>query len=139
MTKTDIAKFLESTTWHLRRQRTEFDHACRALSQTEPKPDFHAWFDEKTMESLLALAERCTLNGAPIPMRLPCPGTVPDEHGRAKPCGELHIDVGEFATKPHHTHSCQACGMTWRPAVEHTVGVRFLPGFKNEEPTGETP
>lgn len=58
-----------------------------------------------------------------IPMRLPCPE-----------CGALHIDVGEFATKPHHTHACQNCGMAWRPAVVDTFGVRFLPGFKNEEP-----
>lgn len=60
----------------------------------------------------------------PIPLRLTCPE-----------CGELHIDEGEFATKPHHTHSCQKCGLTWRPAVVHTVGVRFLPGFKNEDKT----
>lgn len=70
-----------------------------------------------------------------IPMRLTCPS-----------CGELHIDKGEFATKEHHTHACQNCGMVWRPAVVPTVGVRFLPGFKNEhnhhrldggpEPTG---
>jgi hypothetical protein len=58
---------------------------------------------------------------APIPMRLPCPS-----------CGALHLDVGEFATKVHHTHSCQACGMTWRPAVVATVGVDFLPGFRND-------
>lgn len=57
----------------------------------------------------------------PVPIRLTCPE-----------CGELHIDEGEFATKPHHTHSCQRCGLTWRPAVVATVGVRFLPGFKNE-------
>lgn len=60
----------------------------------------------------------------PIPMRIPCPR-----------CSELHIDEGEFATKPHHTHACQHCGEVWRPAVVHTVGVRFLPGFKNEPPT----
>jgi len=59
-------------------------------------------------------------DAAPITMRIPCPA-----------CGELHIDEGEFATKPHHTHSCQHCGLTWRPAVVPTVGVRFLPGFKN--------
>ena len=47
-------------------------------------------------------------------------------------CGELHIDVGEFETKAHHTHACQHCGAVWRPAVVATVGVRFLPGFKNE-------
>lgn len=57
----------------------------------------------------------------PIPMRITCPD-----------CGELHIDEGEWATRIHHTHSCQACGLTWRPAVVPTVGVRFLPGFKNE-------
>ncbi len=57
----------------------------------------------------------------PIPMRLHCPE-----------CGELHIDKGDFATKVHHTHACQYCGGVWRPAVVPTVGVRFLPGFKNE-------
>lgn len=72
-----------------------------------------------------ALREINALNlrlSSPIPMRLTCPA-----------CGELHIDEGEFATKPHHTHSCQSCGMTWRPAVVATVGVRFLPGFRNSE------
>ena len=59
----------------------------------------------------------------PVPIRLECPT-----------CGELHIDEGEFATKPHHTHACQHCGAVWRPAVVATVGVRFLPGFKNEAP-----
>ena len=59
----------------------------------------------------------------PIAMRLICPE-----------CFELHIDVGLFETKPHHTHACQFCGMVWRPAIVPTVGVKFLPGFKNEEP-----
>ena len=48
-------------------------------------------------------------------------------------CGERHIDSGEFATKPHHTHACQTCGETWRPAKVPTVGVQFLPGFKDFE------
>jgi predicted RNA-binding Zn-ribbon protein involved in translation (DUF1610 family) len=56
----------------------------------------------------------------PVPMRLTCPE-----------CGELHVDEGEFATKPHHTHACQHCGAVWRPAIIETVGVRFLPGFKS--------
>lgn len=60
---------------------------------------------------------------AGIPMRLNCPS-----------CGKLHLDVGEFATKPHHTHACQECGLVWRPAMVATVGVRFLPGFLNEGP-----
>jgi rubredoxin len=62
---------------------------------------------------------------AAIPMLLWCPE-----------CGERHIDKGEFYTRLHHTHSCQHCGLTWRPAVVHTVGVQFLPGFKDEEGPG---
>lgn len=57
-----------------------------------------------------------------IPMRLTCPE-----------CGVLHVDEGEFETKPHHTHACQHCGNVWRPSVLCTVGVRFLPGFRDEE------
>ena len=76
---------------------------------------------------------------APIPMRLHCPGTFALGDGIHIVCGELHLDEGEFATKPHHTHSCQACGHTWRPAVVPTVGVRFLPGFRNEAPTEGDP
>jgi hypothetical protein len=56
-----------------------------------------------------------------IPMRLTCPA-----------CNTLHIDEGEFATKPHHTHACQECGNVWRPAIVATTGVMFLPGFKSE-------
>lgn len=61
-----------------------------------------------------------TLEEKPIPMLLTCPA-----------CGERHLDAGRFATHPHHTHACQACGMVWRPAKVATVGVRFLPGFKD--------
>ena len=59
---------------------------------------------------------------AAIPMLLWCPE-----------CGERHVDAGEFVTKPHHTHACQSCGHVWRPAIVPTVGVRFLPGFKDAE------
>lgn len=60
---------------------------------------------------------------APIAMYLTCPK-----------CNTRHIDRNEFATtKVHHTHSCQSCGLTWRPAVEKTVGVEFLPGFKDAD------
>lgn len=62
---------------------------------------------------------------AGIPMLLSCPT-----------CGARHIDRGEFATRLHHTHSCQSCGMCWRPCVLPTLGVQFLPGFK-DEPTNE--
>jgi len=58
----------------------------------------------------------------PIPMILTCPA-----------CRARHVDRGEFETKPHHTHACQDCGMVWRPAIYPTVGVQFLPGFKDPE------
>ena len=57
----------------------------------------------------------------PIPMILHCPE-----------CKGRHIDEGIFEHKEHHTHACQHCGFVWRPAVENTKGVQFLPGFKNE-------
>lgn len=65
-----------------------------------------------------------TLDDAPqpIPMLLVCPC-----------CGCRHVDEGEFRTKPHHTHACQHCGMCWRPAIVPTVGVKFLPGFRDDD------
>jgi predicted RNA-binding Zn-ribbon protein involved in translation (DUF1610 family) len=69
----------------------------------------------------IARCSTCSLRIEPIPMLLWCPI-----------CTERHIDTGEFATRPHHTHACQSCGMVWRPAVVPTVGVLFLPGFKND-------
>lgn len=59
----------------------------------------------------------------PVPVLLICPS-----------CYRRHIDEGDWATKPHHTHACQHCGNVWRPAIVATVGVQFLPGFKNEVP-----
>ena len=58
----------------------------------------------------------------PLPIRIHCPE-----------CHQLHIDEGDFAATPHTSHACQHCGNVWRPAVKPTVGVRFLPGFKNDE------
>jgi hypothetical protein len=55
-----------------------------------------------------------------VPMLLWCPA-----------CSARHVDVGEFATKVHHTHACQSCGVVWRPAIVPTVGVQYLPGFKD--------
>jgi len=57
---------------------------------------------------------------APVPMIIHCPM-----------CAGRHIDMGEFETKPHSTHACQHCGFVWRPALVATVGVQFLPGFKD--------
>ena len=70
--------------------------------------------------TLKDLTEAVFVLSRPRPMLLWCPS-----------CGERHIDSGEFETKAHHTHACQKCGMVWRPSIVATVGVRFLPGFKN--------
>ena len=51
-------------------------------------------------------------------------------------CHARHYDEGVWATRAHHTHACQSCGHCWRPAVVTTVGVRFLPGFKNAPEDG---
>lgn len=63
---------------------------------------------------------------APIPMLLWCPE-----------CGERHMDIGEFATRPHHTHACQDCGMVWRPAprvrrFSSTSTAHFRPDRRGE-------
>jgi predicted RNA-binding Zn-ribbon protein involved in translation (DUF1610 family) len=76
--------------------------------------DYQKGYD-KGHEAGLALASKLA-----VPMILTCPS-----------CGKRHIDEGEYATKVHHTHACQHCGMCWRPAVQPTVGVQFLPGFKD--------
>lgn len=65
---------------------------------------------------------------APVPLVLHCPA------------GHPHVDEGEWATRPHKTHKCQAkrwrggggptppdwgtCGLEWRPAEFPTVGVK---------------
>ena len=48
----------------------------------------------------------------PIPMQLVCPE-----------CGAEHVDEGEWATRLHKTHQCQACKHEWRPYEYPTVGV----------------
>jgi len=102
--------------------------ALRERQNPAIRVDFGETFGEYRADDVKKLiAEKTALENAltklsPIPMILTCPM-----------CCARHIDAGEFATKPHYTHSCQKCGFTWRPAVIPTVGVQFLPGFKDEE------
>lgn len=70
-------------------------------------------------DTLAETSEAYTLT--PVPMLLWCPA-----------CHERHVDEGEFATKPHATHACQKCGLVWKPAKVPTVGVQFLPGYRDE-------
>jgi len=91
---------------------TLLDEAIKLAERGEPLkgPKLVAWLKD--------LQER----RVPIPMILFCPM-----------CHTRHVDKGDFATRPHHTHACQNCGLTWRPAINTTVGVQHLPGFKDEE------
>jgi predicted RNA-binding Zn-ribbon protein involved in translation (DUF1610 family) len=82
-----------------------------------------ATFTSESREDVEAAINRFEALTKPIPMRLTCPA-----------CGALHVDRGAFASKPHHTHACQSCGAVWRPAVVNTVGVQFLPGFRDDPP-----
>lgn len=50
-----------------------------------------------------------------MPMILPCPV-----------CRFIHVDRGEWRTKPHSTHLCEECGHTWKPYDQPTVGVASL-------------
>lgn len=54
-----------------------------------------------------------------IPMLLTCPA-----------CSMRHVDK-EKANTPHRDHACQFCGTVWRPCKENTIGVKFLPGYKD--------
>lgn len=73
------------------------------------------------LEELAGLRKAMAAHGKePVPMLLHCPM-----------CGARHVDVA-LANKSHHTHACQSCGHCWRPAIVPTVGVQFLPGFKDE-------
>ena len=38
-------------------------------------------------------------------------------------CKAQHIDLGEWATKPHRKHLCHSCGHVWKPHDHATVGV----------------
>lgn len=52
---------------------------------------------------------------SPVPMLLAC-----------SVCDAKHVDEGEWATRPHRTHLCHACGALFRPALVPTVGVAAL-------------
>jgi hypothetical protein len=81
----------------------------------------------KRDERIVELSDRLSAACKPVPMRLNCPN-----------CGTLHIDEGDMVEVPHRTHACQNCGLLWAPAVIPTVGVRFLPGCRNEVMHGDT-
>ena len=64
-------------------------------------------YGERTFGKVYAAAP-----AKPAAMTLHCPK-----------CEKLHVDEGEWATRPHKTHQCQHCMHEWRPFEYPTVGV----------------
>ena len=92
--------------------------ALGAHPETAPC-ELAAWATARARRNCMPETER------PIPMLLWCPE-----------CKARHVDTGIWANRPHHTHECQECGHTWRPAVEETFGVQFL--FKGKPEGGRS-
>lgn len=102
-----------------KRRQLERDAENAKLELAQERSRYQALLEAERAENGRLMLEVMDLQKAsrPVPMILTCPS-----------CSARHIDVA-FASKVHHTHACQNCGMCWRPAVVPTVGVQFLPGF----------
>lgn len=37
-------------------------------------------------------------------------------------CSAMHVDAGEWSSRPHRTHLCLDCGHTWTPSYFYTFG-----------------
>ena len=129
MTREELERLLDIATFDPGKwQRSDLVEVCAALPQLIAEVGRlraeNAQLGQAVLDGsrsyLQGYRAACHAAQQPIPMILHCPD-----------CRARHVDAGEFATKVHHTHSCQSCGLTWRPAVVATVGVQFLPGFKD--------
>jgi len=74
--------------------------------------------DRASQEQVSNPVEGASLPSAVVDMLLFCPR-----------CDRQHIDEpkGEWTNPPHATHTCQHCGLLWRPANANTNGVQSLP------------
>lgn len=118
-----VAKYLKHTTSQALRLREDVGNWMKRAESLETERDeANRLLGEMTEALNRTVDQRDSALESPVPMVLFCPE-----------CTERHIDTGEFAERPHHTHACQACGFVWRPAVVATVGVRFLPGFRDAD------
>ena len=95
-------------------EAAEFDKLKKENSALQARLEIREHFEKNPVPKSIITTD-LILGTVPIRMRLVCPE-----------CRTLHIDQGEFETKPHHTHQCENCGNAWRPAIENTVGVKFL-------------
>jgi len=86
-------------------------------------PNDEVWAQQNHQQSLARLRERSGLGICELV------AILDGRPWRHMPLSD--VDQGEFATRPHRDHACQACGFVWRPALVNTVGVQFLPGYKD--------
>ncbi len=67
----------------------------------------------------------------------------PIEHLFCTHCGEIHLDAGYFAVKPHRQHLCHACGRHFRVenrSVSNPIAlIREKCGLPNEPPSPVRP
>lgn len=88
----------------------------KAAIECELLHRIHAWAGREPdcagLIRSLAQAARLVAPAKPVPMTLTCPK-----------CGMVHVDEGEWATRPHKTHQCQDCFNEWKPFEYATVGV----------------
>jgi hypothetical protein len=134
-----IQGFMHGRGWTLERRRETMEEAVAYKANNALTPRNGSWAFEVLANALQCGTEpqviintvrelRNRLHTAehkvkesdePIPMILHCPS-----------CHVRHIDT-VYSPKIHHSHACQHCGAVWRPAKVATVGVQFLPGFKD--------
>lgn len=124
----------------LQRKEGKTPHQARmeaegaALMTRKALQDLYDWQNGPPLPSYeqawsAAMKQAETVLGTPVPAMPPLPMVL-----HCPECKQQHIDVGEFATRPHRTHRCTAeagngpgCGHEWRPALVRTVGVKELP------------
>lgn len=58
---------------------------------------------------------------------------VPGEYIYCPKCGTLHVDLGEWAKRPHHEHLCEKCGHVF-DLGHYSFGIN-LPHIRHEDRT----
>ena len=93
----------------IRRVPLEPLQMCSELTPRTPaeKAAYLEGVEEGKMHALRAIK-----HGEPVPMKLYCPK-----------CYTQHLDEGEWKTRLHKTHQCQACKHKWRDYEIATVGT----------------
>ena len=68
-----------------------------------------------------------------------CKCTIPQENVICPRCFHPHIDLDEWAIKPHKTHLCQHCGNLFEGTYKAVSNPSFTSGFLNAETVKAAP